>query len=410
MLQVEGLMDSFGNERAVFWLTLLPTGKRTNVKLHLKAQDVAITMNVKGIVDDTDVFSYAGVVLATSAGNNTDNWLCLIALAEWSGGMWADHLRVSTDQIAYLVHYRSRVVAETLLKAPLWLAYIEPGTLHAIPTELRSYGAISYHKELELAARSMPRMEALPEWTMAGFYSSVGTGDSNFAGQPLQQGAQPKHGRRRMAQACVRITEHRAFHPATDAAGQHVTFWAISNSAVKSKRRATFCAHCPGTTISDGDKSNECTECGAGGWRVTASTKAVRWFAHDASLALLISEINLISTDAEPAPTSDNAPGTLDGQPLTECGTAVRRVLSAAPRAVGVCHISSLHGFQKVDYGGVARLLTIFGAARRAKCLLKDRRPRFGHQREGAHASARQVRFASACDNSGAVSRRRRAS
>jgi hypothetical protein len=353
MLQAGDLMNLFGNERAVIWLALLPTGKKTNMRLHLKAPDDAIAMNAKGTIDDTDVVCYVGVILAASVGDNTENRLCLITLTERSCGMWTDHLRVFTYQTAYLV-YRP-------YDAPLWLAYIEPGTLHAIPTELRSYGAVLHHQELELAAKSMPGMEVLPEWTMAGFYGSVGTGDSNFAGQTLQQGALPKHGRRRMEQACVTFTAYRAFHPATDAAGQHVTFWAGNNSAVESKRRAAFSAQCPGPTISDG------TDCCAGTWRVTASTKAVRRFAHDASLALLTSDINLMWTNAEPAPTSDNAPGTLDGQPLT----AVRRVLSAGPRAIGVCHISPLRGFQKVDYRGVAPLLTMFGAARRAKCVLR---------------------------------------
>jgi hypothetical protein len=370
MLQPGDLLNSFGNERAVIWLALFPSGTKTTVTLPLKGPDDAITMNAKEIVDDTDVVCYVGVVLATSAGNNIDNQLRLIALAEWSGEMWAGPLRVFTDQTAYVVHNRSRVVAETLLKAPLWLAYIEPGTLHPIPSE-RSHGAIFHRHELRLIVKTMPGEDVPPKWTVAGFHDSAGSDGSNFAGQTLEHSAPPKHGRRRLARARVTTGEYHASEPATDAAGQHVTFWAISNSAVESKRRATLSAQCPGTTISDGDKSNECTNCGEVDWRGTASPTAVRRFAHDASLALLTSETNHMWTDTDPAPTSDNAPGTLDGQALMERGTAVRRLLSATPRPAGVCHISPLRGFQKVDYRGVAPLLTIFRAARRAKCVLR---------------------------------------
>jgi hypothetical protein len=332
MLQAEDLMDSFGSERAVFRLTLLPTGKRTNVTLHLKAP--IITMNAKGIVDDTDVVCYVGVILATSAGNNTDNRLFLIALAEWSGGMSVDYLRVFTDQTAYLV-YRA-------YDAPLWLAYIEPRTLHAIPTELRSYGAILHHHELQLAIRSIARMEALPEWTMAGIYGSVGTGGSNFAGQTLQQGAQPKYGRRRMAQACITITEYRAFHPAIDAAGQHVTFWAVSNSAAGSGRWYVAAALRCSTTITDGDNS-KCTHRRADIYLVPINGKTVGLFAHIDGLAQPNGGSIHMWTDADPLPTSGNAfLGPLSEPPI-ERVSAVRRVLTAAPRGVGVCHISSLH-------------------------------------------------------------------
>jgi hypothetical protein len=378
-------MDSFGNERAVFWLTLLPTGKRTNVTLHLKAQDVAITMNAKGIVDDTDVVCYVGVVLATSAGNNTDNRLCLIALAEWNGGIWAGNLRVFTDQSAYLVHNRNRVVAETLLKAnysselmdirraydaPLWLAYIEPGTLHAIPSELCTYGGILHHQELQLATRSMPGMEAQSEWALAGFHDSTGSNGSNSAGQELEQGAPPNHGRRRLARARVTTGEYHASEPATYTAEQHVIFRAISNSAVESKRRATFCARCPGTTISDGDKSNECTHCGAGGWRVTASTKVVRRFAHDASLALLTSETNHMWTNAEPTPTSGSALRPLLQPPIGSVNT-VTPATAAAPRTAVAAHISPLHGLAKADLRSDAPVLIVSGAVRRAECVLR---------------------------------------
>jgi hypothetical protein len=365
MLQAEDLTDSFGNERTVFWLTLLPTGKKTNVTLHLKAPDDAITMNAKGIVDDTDVICYVGVISAISAGNNTD----LPALAEWSGGRWAGHLRVFTDQSAHLVYNCSRVVAETLLKAnhgselmdvcmaydaPLWLTYT-----YAIPSELRSYGAIVHHQELQLAIRSIPRMEALPEWTMTGIYGSVGTGGSSFAGQSLEQYAQLKHGRRRTAQTCVRLTEYRASQPATDAAGQDVTFQVVNNSATWSGRWSVAAAPRRSTTISDGDI-----------WRLTASAEAVGRFAHFDGLARPTSEINHMWRNAAPAPTSGNALGRLREPPI-EGVSAVRRVLTAAPREVGVCHISSLHGFPRVDHHSNAPLLTISWTARRAVYVLK---------------------------------------
>jgi hypothetical protein len=348
MLQAGDLMDSFGNGRAVIWLTLLPTGKKTNMTLHLKAPDDAIAMNAKGIIDDTDVVCYVGVILAASVGDNTDNRLCLIALTERSGGMWED-LRVFTDQTAYLV-YRA-------YDAPLWWARIEPGTLHAILSELRSYDAILHHQELKLAARSMPGMEALPEWTMAGFYGSVGTDGSNFAGQTLEQGAQLKHGCRRMAQACVTTVEYRASLPATHVAGQNVAFHLVSNSAVQSGLWLAFSALSRDTTDSAG-VNIERADRRADIWRVTVSGKAVGRCAHVAGLALSTSKTKHLWTDTDPAPISGNALGPLSELPTEGVSSAVT---PATPAALHT-HISLLHGLTKADLRSDALVLIVSAA------------------------------------------------
>jgi hypothetical protein len=369
LLQAGDLMDSFGNERAVIWLTLLPTGTKTNVTLHIKAPDDAITMNAKEIADDTDVVCYVGVVLATSAGNNTDNRLCLIALAGWSGGIWAGHLRVFTDQTAYLVYNLCRVVAETLLKAnntsrstdtlrvydlALLLARIEPGMLHAIPP---------------LAVIFMSGAEALPEWAIAGFYGSVGTGGSNFAGQTLEQGAQPHHGRRRLAHAHVTTVEYRAFHPATDAAGQHVTFRAVSNSAAGSGQWCVAAALRRGMTISDGDNS-KCTHRSADICLVPIHGKPVGRLAYIDGLALSTSEINHMWTDTDPSPTSDSALGPLSAPPIEGVST-VTPVIVAISGLTTAGHDSSPRTVPKADPRSDAPVLIVSGAARRAGCVLR---------------------------------------